>query len=681
MPLKELTQEQQDEIIKQEKEVRGALAKEMEAIAPFDAQPFHGQLGDSWYRAIGFLITGYTFGDTYVKINNLFRGDTNISPNAISSYIKPFILARAMSILTRSGSIAPAKLTVFRGVGLKASALSTFLNHYAPGQVIHAKEPLSTTFKYEVAEIFAQAEISVILIISLPKGTPFRVISFEAYEAELILPNCSNLVVDEVKSVGRKHFVYMHMVSVGTLKHDQHSSWSEIWHDTWRDTWRALTGNSEVDIDRRPFARALVTLIKEYFGTELESMYGLFGKPTPITDRLKREVGEFLERGGARCVDFRSIERPKRGWTSPSPSRSRPARPSPRSAISSSKWPYLRRSGGKGEASKEPLSSRRNPGAIVIDDQNHIALLNVNGALSLADNPGLVVEPVLTLPTGHVLAKPTDDARPVKNPAMVWVSMDIARARIQNRQELSILEEAVQNLRCKPKDAFNGTFPWDVSQAEVISRLGGSNGAQLIRIGAAEYVKKTAHTDNQSDQLRDETVADAIYAAMGAPVFSTKTYRANGKIHFKLSRYEPDSIELSELHGHQSKWDDICRELGRHFVLDALLANWDVAGLSFDNIRVKDGLPYRMDNGGALRFRGMGGLKGARFGEKVTEIDSLRDRNMNPTAAEIFRFVKHSDILAQISELAEKRNAILGCTPPDLQDILRKRILWLLNDY
>lgn len=73
------------------------------------------------------------------------------------------------------------------------------------------------------------------------------------------------------------------------------------------------------------------------------------------------------------------------------------------------------------------------------------------------------------------------------------------------------------------------------------------------------------------------------------------------------------------------------------FAVDAWLANWDVAGLTFDNV-VSDanGDPIRIDVGGTLLFRAQGGLKGAAFGDEVTELDTLRDPGMNPQASQVF---------------------------------------------
>jgi len=46
--------------------------------------------------------------------------------------------------------------------------------------------------------------------------------------------------------------------------------------------------------------------------------------------------------------------------------------------------------------------------------------------------------------------------------------------------------------------------------------------------------------------------------------------------------------------------------LQKDFAADALLSNWDVIGVTADNIVGNDGKVYRVDNGGALEFRAQG---------------------------------------------------------------------------
>ena len=77
--------------------------------------------------------------------------------------------------------------------------------------------------------------------------------------------------------------------------------------------------------------------------------------------------------------------------------------------------------------------------------------------------------------------------------------------------------------------------------------------------------------------------------------------------------------------------------LQQGFAIDALLANWDVIGLDYDNVVTdKNGEPVRVDPGGALLFRAQGSPKGGAFGEDVPELDAFTDKTSTRPSAKVF---------------------------------------------
>ncbi len=87
------------------------------------------------------------------------------------------------------------------------------------------------------------------------------------------------------------------------------------------------------------------------------------------------------------------------------------------------------------------------------------------------------------------------------------------------------------------------------------------------------------------------------------------------------------------------------------FAVDAWLANWDVVGLSLDNLQVgPDGKAHRVDAGGSLEYRAQGDKKP--FGHKVDEIDTLRDAAKNPKSAAVFAKMTEADLIASASKVA-----------------------------
>ena len=109
---------------------------------------------------------------------------------------------------------------------------------------------------------------------------------------------------------------------------------------------------------------------------------------------------------------------------------------------------------------------------------------------------------------------------------------------------------------------------------------------------------------------------------------------------------------------------------------DCLLANWDVIGLNYDNIRidVDTKAVWRIDNGSGLEYRAQGGLKGDRFSSDVGELTSLRDPAVNPQAALIFGTITEEEIIRQIDEILLKREALLAVIPDHLKEIMGKRL-------
>jgi 8-oxo-dGTP pyrophosphatase MutT (NUDIX family) len=92
-------------------------------------------------------------------------------------------------------------------------------------------------------------------------------------------------------------------------------------------------------------------------------------------------------------------------------------------------------------------------------------------------------------------------------------------------------------------------------------------------------------------------------------------------------------------------------EMREGFALDAWLANWDVAGLTYDNVvKGSDGKLYRIDVGGSLLFRAQGGEKGNAFGDKTTEFESLRD-DTNYVSKSIFGGMSDEEIASSVEKV------------------------------
>lgn len=157
-----------------------------------------------------------------------------------------------------------------------------------------------------------------------------------------------------------------------------------------------------------------------------------------------------------------------------------------------------------------------------------------------------------------------------------------------------------------------------------------------------------------TERLATEHIANGIYQALGINAPETKIVNINGTptIMSKAIDGQPAG-SASALDGKS--------DATKGFVADAFLGNWDVVGQGYDNMLVgKDGSVARIDNGGSLFYRAQGGKKD--FGANVTELDSMRDPKINPTAAKVFGKLSDDEIKAQASEFVKnydsKRNEI-----------------------
>jgi hypothetical protein len=148
--------------------------------------------------------------------------------------------------------------------------------------------------------------------------------------------------------------------------------------------------------------------------------------------------------------------------------------------------------------------------------------------------------------------------------------------------------------------------------------------------GNQAYIK----TPKSELHAQNEVLASALYRALDVP--AAEMYMGSGE-DGALKVYSPMVPGAEENMQSKLKDPEYLKKLQDGFAVDAWLANWDVAGLAFDNVVTdENGDPVRVDPGGALLFRAMGAPKGKLFGDKVTELDTLRDAKMNPQSATIF---------------------------------------------
>ena len=224
--------------------------------------------------------------------------------------------------------------------------------------------------------------------------------------------------------------------------------------------------------------------------------------------------------------------------------------------------------------------------------------------------------------------------------------------------------------------ATSGLLVGDLPYLKKVKDLPGSTKPKLMedtRGGKLWVVKEGLDPGH----LKSEAAADALYRAAGVPVpLSGAIDTAEGPI--KFSEFMANGKTLNEWRtgATAAEKKEMDEEISKGFVMDALLANYDVAGMSNDNIFVVGGVPYRIDNGGALTYRAQGGAKTS-WGPVVAELSSLRDKKINSNTATIFANLTDADIHNQIRSMQRNREAILAAAPREVQATLAARMDYL----
>ncbi len=182
--------------------------------------------------------------------------------------------------------------------------------------------------------------------------------------------------------------------------------------------------------------------------------------------------------------------------------------------------------------------------------------------------------------------------------------------------------------------------PLNHKLTKVGGQAGSNNGGWYEdELGATYYVKE----NKTIDQTVSEYVASLLYAAVGVPKPFTKLLDAPEGF---LSPIVIASLKASA---------DVGSPMKDGFLADAWLANWDVAGESNDNFLGTKEKGIRVDFGGTLRYRAKGKKKGEsgtkEFDDRVRELYTLRDPNVNPQAAALFSDLTDADIIEQAASL------------------------------
>jgi hypothetical protein len=224
-------------------------------------------------------------------------------------------------------------------------------------------------------------------------------------------------------------------------------------------------------------------------------------------------------------------------------------------------------------------------------------------------------------------------------------------------------------------------------------KVGGQGGS----VSGAEYVDGEGHrryVKAPASELhaRVEWLANRLYQAAGTRVAEVDLIDLRGEFDGKQLGLSSRMLDGDTALTRWLPQREFAAALRRDFAVDAWLANWDVIGEGYNNVLITgDGVPVRLDTGGALLFRAQGTAKGAEFGTEVGELQSRHDPDRNDSAARAFRDVTAEEIRdgvarirditpEQIDELVD-RAQLPEKEAQDLRVALRARREYLIDRY
>ena len=224
------------------------------------------------------------------------------------------------------------------------------------------------------------------------------------------------------------------------------------------------------------------------------------------------------------------------------------------------------------------------------------AFLGVPGRRRPGDAP--------TLPPGSGGRNPWDKGPREPEPAgepeerLSWAARVSAWLRGE-REEPTLEGWEKKAHQAPPPDVWD-----DHGTVKLMGAAGGSNGARFAEAKDGTRWLVKAYRGHR-DKVATELLANAVYRRMGVKVPEAGTLQFGGK----------PALAYPLLDGEVRRWEGEDPTLAEGFMVDALVANWDVVGLEMDNVLWSpEGEPFRRRPGRHVRVQGAGVAEAVRAG-------------------------------------------------------------------
>jgi HK97 family phage prohead protease len=210
--------------------------------------------------------------------------------------------------------------------------------------------------------------------------------------------------------------------------------------------------------------------------------------------------------------------------------------------------------------------------------------------------------------------------------------------------------------------------------------LGSQGGRWYTDDKGQRYLVKPAKSEAHA---QNEMSAHLFYKTAGLATDETGIYESNGKWYIAKKAVQTKDGGLGKPIGDDGMTEALQEQARDGFAYDALASSWDVFGLVGDNVILDDDDKiHRIDVGGSMQFRAMGGDKGVfNPGEPWTEPFSMRSSDQGRT---FYGDMSDDEAFDRLSDLADfdidsyddamKAAGIDSATRSRITDTLRDRI-------
>jgi hypothetical protein len=210
--------------------------------------------------------------------------------------------------------------------------------------------------------------------------------------------------------------------------------------------------------------------------------------------------------------------------------------------------------------------------------------------------------------------------------------------------------------------------------------LGSQGGRWYTDDKGQRYLVKPAKSEAHA---QNEMSAHLFYKTAGLATDETGIYEDNGKWYIAKKAVQTKDGDLGKPIGDDGMTEALQEQARDGFAYDALASSWDVFGLVGDNVILDDDDKiHRIDVGGSMQFRAMGGDKGVfNPGEPWTEPFSMRSSDQGRT---FYGDMSDDEAFDRLSDLADfdidsydeamKAAGIDSATRSRITDTLRDRI-------